>query len=71
MAVYPGKVPERSIVPTGLLQVSVQAEDTDTAADRADAINASVDALNSSTGMMGVPYVQYAFAGGQHFTFYK
>ena len=42
-----------------------------TAAERMDAINASVDALTLYEGDLGVPAVQYGFADGQHCTLYQ
>lgn len=71
MAVQPGKGTEGKTVPTAPLPASLQAEANQTAADRVQAVNACVDALNKMKGSEGVPNVQCAFADGQHFTLYK
>lgn len=71
MAVHPGRGTEGENVPTAPLPASLQAEADQTAADRVQAVNTCVDALNKMKGSEGVPNVQCAFADGQHFTLYK
>ena len=72
LAVYPGQALEGTIIgPVGARQGYPRAEATETAGDRVNAINASVDALDGFRGKRGVPQVQCAFAAGQHYTLYK
>ena len=71
VAVYPGgeAVDGSSTVPT---HASLQPQVAESAAERVEAINASVDAANRFRGdMAGVPELQCAFADGQHNTLFK
>ena len=70
VAVYPGgeAVEGSNTVPT---HASLQPQVAGSAAERVEAINASVDAANRFRGNVGVPELQCAFANGQHTTLYK
>ena len=66
VAVYP--VEGSNTVPT---HACLQPQVAGSAAERVEAINASVDAANRFRGTVGVPEMQCAFANGQHTTLYK
>ena len=71
LLVHPTEAAEGRTVPVAPLHGSLPVEAVQTAAERMDAVNASVDALNSCQDNLGVPAVQYGFADGYHCTLYK